>query len=220
MDRRLAILKAEWTSEYKHSIKPFFEGLSFYMEKERRTDGFHYERFVGEQSFEESLKFLIRKTDVRYLYIATHGNSQALSCPDRGSISRGRLHECLEDANSGTQLDGLLLGSCLIGNEKTANKLLKSDVPAPQRLKWVAGYSKSADWLASTLLDVLFLSYVIEFREEKVFPPAQSVKLACERLINNAEQLTSKLGFHVYVRTQRSGEVRDLLKIVHEDPEI
>jgi len=216
MSRRLAVVEAEWWNGYSHTVKPFFEGLFFNLMRQR--DGFYYERFVGPDSFAEVLQHLARKRDVRILYIASHGSSASLGCPNGDEISRRHLAKLLQMANSETRLDGLYFGSCLVGNQATAKALLSSEQSAHQRVKWVAGYEKSVDWLESTLLDVFFLKHVLGAEMEGL-TPNKAVLRACNEILYKAEGFAYEMGFHLYVRQKKTGSIVDLYDVKAEDRE-
>jgi hypothetical protein len=89
---------------------------------------------------------------------------------------------------------------------------LLQDKPPLNPLCWVAGYDKSVNWLASTLLDALFFHvYFLERRYVK-----GSERKLIERVAGKLRRLVpgllDNLAFRVFVRKKRSQrEVGNLL---------
>ena len=218
--RRLAVLESEWWHTHSQSVRPMLDSVVQTLSDHEQQNNYLYERFVGVQSFTETLTYLVRKRHVRILYIASHGSQDALSCPDKTTISTSTLADLLIEANKTTTLDGILFGSCLFGNHQTALKLLEaSQVSAPTRVKWVAGYTKSVSWFDSTLLDSYFLYHLLTAENERsigdkevTLTALDAVERSCRRVGSEMLQLASRLNFQVYARKRgRKPGVRTLI---------
>jgi len=208
--RRLAILEADWFAGYNHTVKPFFEGLSRSVYEQ--PDAFHYERFVGQQSFTEALTYLARKADVRYLYLASHGRPDYVVCPNGDKIRRKSFDDLMEKGFKGRRLDGLYLASCLFGTKKTAELLWAGDAPRTSRLKWVAGYTEEIDWIESMSLDMMFWSALLTGDDDGADKPIARLQYVVDYLLGHMPELMRSLQFHVYVRKSGSGEIVDLVE--------
>jgi hypothetical protein len=210
--RRLAILESDWFMGYNHSVRPFFEGISGTVYNS--PDVYHYERFVGRQSIEEAMRHLVKKRQVRYLYLASHGEKTYIKCPNKDRVSRVAFDQILQQAIAGSRLDGLYFASCLFGTRKTAELLwsVGETVPRSQRLKWVAGYTREVDWMESMALDWLFWSTLLtkELRTPRD-NPVMRVQQVVSYLVRMAPDLCRSLQFHVYVRKTGTGEIADLV---------
>lgn len=208
--RRLAILESDWFAGYNHSVRPFFEGLSRNLFS--TADGFHYERFVGRASLDDAMRHLVRKRDVRYLYIASHGQRGYIQCPNRNRINREEFDRVLGEAVEGTRLDGLYFASCLFGTRKTAELLWSVGETRSQRLKWLAGYTEAIDWMESMALDWLFWNKLLDpAHPETDEGPVARVEGVVDYLVERAPDLCRLLQFHVYVRRSGSGDIVDLV---------
>lgn len=205
--RRLVVMESEWWPGYSHTVRPALEFLSHDIAD--RDDNFRYERFVGRESFFETLAFAVRQRDARFFYIACHGSEDALECPNGSQVSAVELGAALKRVNRGTQIDGVFLSSCLVGRVETAQSLLNSNVAGPQRLKWVAGYSTSVDWFDAMLLDLLFLRTLIRSGDE--IPPRRRVEHAIDNLVGFMPGIVRSTGFAVFVRQQKTGDVIDIV---------
>jgi hypothetical protein len=208
--RRLAVLEADWFAGYNHTVRPFFEGMSRNLYE--TTDGFWYERFVGRASLEDSMRYLVGKRDVRYLYLATHGERTYIKCPNKDRIKRPDFDQIFGRAIEGTRLDGVYFASCLFGTRKTAELLWSVGETRWQRLKWVAGYTLAVDWMESMALDWLFWNKLLEREHENDSEaPIARVQAVVDYLVELAPNLCRTLQFHVYVRKTGSGEIADLV---------
>lgn len=209
--RRLAILESDWFAGYNHTVRPFFEGLSRTLFE--TADGFHYERFVGRSSFDEAFRHLVRKPDVRFLYVASHGERSHIQCPNGKRVTRAACAETLTSALEDTRLDGLYFASCLFGTRRTGELLRQSATPRDRRPKWIAGYGSAIDWMESMALDWLFWNKLLDeagFAPEATSPVAR-VRAVVDYLADKTPDLCRSLEFRVFVRTAGAGDVVDLV---------
>jgi hypothetical protein len=194
--RRLAVLESDWFEGYNHSVRGFYEGLSRAIYE--TADGFHYERFVGRASLEDAMRHLVAKRDVRYVYLASHGETSYIRCPNRERIKRDEFARMLGELAATTRLDGLYFASCLFGSKRTG-ELLLGEGSRTRRLKWIAGYTTSVDWIESMALDWLFWNYVLAAEGDTASPHAL-ISDTVDYVVQMAPELCRQLRFHVYVR--------------------
>lgn len=69
----------------------------------------------------------------------------------------------MRNSNQNHTITGLYFGSCLICNEVNANFLF--DQQNGIGVNWIAGYSKSVDWVISTSVDMVFWSFLFQERK-------------------------------------------------------
>ena len=207
----LAVVEGRWLQDQNLSVSTVFNTLSDLLYE--TPHGYFHHHFSNAASLEHVVKH-VADSRARFLYLGAHGNENGIYGSlgdDHGQVSRTVLRNALWrcwDEGVGS-FDGLFFGACSFVTERNAKFLLCGD-KAPKSLKWVAGYSEDANWVDSTLLDVLFFKRVLE-RTERT--PVKRVEYAAERIGLYAEGLCSYLGFQVYVRSRgrRSG-VRPLIK--------
>ena len=201
-DFRLAVLEAQWWRKSPDTVKPTFDFLSQF---HHDSHAFWYERFVGRDSFKEALVWLSSRGEVRYVYIATHGEGEHLECPNGERVSRVDIKRCLERGLGGSSLDGLYFGSCLFLTSRNAQYLLSSS----GKMSWLAGYEGNIDFIKSAALDLMFWHLMLRHGDLTV--RARIAQVAAE-LKHNLGGLIDELGFSIYVRQQGTGELVDLME--------
>jgi hypothetical protein len=199
---RLAVLEAQWWRKSPDTVKPTFDFLSQF---HHDSHAFWYERFVGRDSFKEALVWLSSRGEVRYVYIATHGEGEHLECPNGERVSRMDIKRCLERGLGGSSLDGLYFGSCLFLTSRNAHYLLSSS----GKMSWLAGYEGNIDFIKSAALDLMFWHLML--RHSNLTVRARIAQVAGE-LKHNLGGLIDELGFSIYVRQQGTGELVDLMQ--------
>lgn len=159
-----------WTPAHKPkrpSVLPFLEGL----EKYKGNFNIYYSSFYEKQSFRKALEDDLAHTREQrlFLYIAAHGGSRmvgALEGEGGKTISSGmRLTTLLRGVRRvarTTNIEGVLLGSCTIGANRT--DLLATLKTSP--IAWIFGYACEIDWIPSTLIDVSILEHAMALKKE------------------------------------------------------
>src|SRR5690242_16255077 len=119
----IGVLETRWEDKSSYSIRVFFECLS--QLNDCGVDGFVYERFVSKQAFSDTISFVIEKPRVKYLYIASHGNSRGIVAANSARISKTEIRNdiCGLHNKRGTTLHGLFVGSCKFVTAKSAQHL-------------------------------------------------------------------------------------------------
>lgn len=121
--------------------------------------------FCDESSLATSIENVADADDPTFhsIYLAAHGDEAGLQGSPGHDISRTKLRNIIRNANAGT-LTGLYFGSCLICNE--ANSRFLFHPTKGIGVEWIAGYSKSVDWVVSTSVDMVFWSFLIQERKK------------------------------------------------------
>lgn len=142
----IAVIESRWWTEGNHSVRGTFDLLAGI--HTNNPFNYHYEMFNNEESLKEIIPRLADRTDIRYLYIAAHGDSDAIYGPAEKRISRTIIKNILSEVH-GRKLHGIYFGSCLFGHQ-TEGLLRNSGAT------WIAGFTEEIDWLDSTALDLYF----------------------------------------------------------------
>ncbi len=108
----------------------------------------------------------------------------------------------LSTSNAAAAVSGLHFGSCLIATKKNASFFLSK--AQKTRLQWMAGYTKSVDWVDSSAVDMIFWSkYLLERKRNKSRKnnkktELQMVKDASSEMKKLMPTVFTELGFNVY----------------------
>ena len=205
----LAVIEGRWFKKKNQSVRPVFDSLVDLLYG--TPHAYFHHQFSSAAALGHVIAH-VASTDARFLYIGAHGDDAAIYGSigdDEGKVSRTQLRNVLWkcwDEGVG-DFDGLFLGSCSFVTPENAEYILCGE-KAPKKLKWIAGYSRDADWVDSTLLDTLFLRRVLALDGT----PVDRVKACVESLEAHAGGLCQELGFNVYVRkVGPGGGVKPLL---------
>lgn len=159
-----------WTPAHKPkrpSVLPFLEGLEQY----KGDFNIYYSNFYEAQGFRKALEddLVHTREDRLFLYIAAHGGSRmigALEAEGGKSITSGmRLTTLLRGVRRVARtanIEGVLLGSCTIGSNRT--DLLSTVKTTP--LAWIFGYACEITWIASTLIDLSIFEQVMALKKD------------------------------------------------------
>lgn len=195
----VSIVESRWWSRGNHSVRSLFEAVAAIHYE--NPSAFFYDMFVNKSSLGTILgsRCADRRTEV--VYLATHGNENAIGPNSENVISRVEFRNLLTTANSSGQLKGLYLGTCLTGNAKTAKFLLED---ASTKLDWVAGYRESVDWVDGSAIDMVFFHKLAQ-----LYVKNKSIsrgKLSARAIAHEAATALNKLipgahstyGFNIY----------------------
>ena len=195
----LSVVESRWWDQGNVSVRGLFDLIATI--RKDTAEAYHYEMFNNGDALQEIVPRLARKAQVRNLVIAAHGDergiwgAEAEDNPDN-RVSRAVLRNTLRRIPR-NGLDGLYLGSCWTGNEETAEFLLDES-----RVRWVAGYSESIDFLESSALDLYF--WTTYYRTNKAGGPSRRIRRAADRL-GPVAALCQELGFNIFIRARGPG---------------
>jgi hypothetical protein len=153
---RLAVLEVNWEEqilkeEISLSVRPFLDGLEGAM-----TEDFLEGEFNSGEDFLEAISEF-KASRARYLYVGSHGLKKQIIAPDHGINSQTIINQC-----RGSKDKGYFFSACDFVNPKTAREFL-----VKTKAVFIAGYSKSVPWLESILVDLFFLSYMLQGRVKR-----------------------------------------------------
>ena len=184
------------------SIKPLLQVLGQTL-KNKPTDFLH-STFVDKDSFSSTMKCYAETRGVKYIYIACHGDEQNLwGIRDEDVISSTIVKKGLKTEKA-KGITGLYFGTCEFVTN-AAPKILRG-----KRVKWVAGYKKSPDWMDSSAFDLLFWSEVLRKKKEP------NIEYVVEKLQKRCGGLIHELGFQLYVRKPRTRN-NEVINLVTEE---
>lgn len=210
---KLSVVESKWFKRKNTSVKGLFDLIAdLHCEN---PNEYHYEMAMSEEALKEAVPRLGSDNQVRWLYIATHGDADGLHLANGDVFSRTKLRNLFRQIKDtpGSKLHGLFLGSCLFGDEALADFLLGPDVD----LAWVAGYGEEVDWIESSTLDFLFFNTLLKYRDvEKT--ERQLIEAVASELVDRVPGLILDLGFGIHVR-KRGGGIENLVEIELEDDE-
>ena len=205
---KIAVLEAQWFKQKHTSVRGLFELISNLTLD--CPDGFHYETINSKIAARDAITRVGAMRGFGTLYIATHGSSDALDFLSEPSMSRSELVALLMKTQAAPQssLVAVYLGTCSLGSEKTAEKVL-----AEKGIQWLAGYDTEVGFMTSSALDMAFLCDLVSIRRPEDKTELEAVAQAAKNLRGHMSGLIDELGFHVWVRKQGSGAkgVRDLM---------
>lgn len=196
----LAVVESRWWDGGNDSVRPLFETMAGIVEGNPHS--VRYDMFAEESSLSKIIADVAGKGDYHSIYIGAHGDESSISGLADAEISRVRLRNMFRNSNASGSIAGLYFGSCLIATEKNATFWL-ADSPITG-LKWVAGYSKSVDWVDSSAVDMIFWSkYLHERRTNRSRrrdkkTEMEMVKHASSMMKKLMPTVFNELGFNVY----------------------
>lgn len=185
---KLAVIEGKWFRKQNTSVRGMFDLLS-----DIHCDSphhYHYEMFNDGRAFREILVRLSAADGIHNIYVAGHGAENAIYGSNGDSISKTIIKNTISEAagNAG-RLDSLYFGSCLFGNVDVLSELLE----AGTRIKWIAGYEKSIDFIDSSSFDWLFWNRYVRTEGTAL----ERIYKTVDRLQKDAPGLIQRLGFRV-----------------------
>lgn len=206
----IAVIESGWWRKSNISVRGLFElvaNLSC-----ENPNAYHYEMANSEIGLKEAIKLVGTYNECKYLYLAMHGDYDGLQTLSGQKLSRTELRNllCQIKETKGSKLRGLHFGSCLFASDSLAKFLFEREVG----VHWIAGYSKSVDWIESSAMDLLFLN---EFLNKNGESEIRRIQATATRLLNVAPGLVNTLGFGIFVRTPGAGGIRNLLAPAYSD---
>jgi hypothetical protein len=181
MSKALLIIERPWfplsENPLQCSVLPFFQSVE-------RLDGnisVYHASFFEREGFRAALNHLMGHEHERsILYIAAHGDGTHLTGGD--GAPRIRLETALTEvyahAAIARNIEGIILGSCLLGN----NEDLISCLFEGTGLRWVVAYKAAVYWLPSSLIDMQIVSHMAAADPEEFNSVEQMVALFANAL--------------------------------------
>lgn len=186
----LAVIEGKWFSGTNTSLRGMFDLLSNI--HHGTPHKYHYEMFNDATAFKEIFTRLAEKNGIHNIYIASHGEDNAIYGSNNEAISKTKVKNIVEETSRNRgRVDSLYFGCCLFGNDKVMEDVLC----AGTQLRWVAGYESSVDYIESTSLDCLFWH---RYLSEPSGTALERVYKTVQKLEKDAGGLIKRLGFRVY----------------------
>ena len=208
MKTALTILEGKWFPQSHVSIREMFNPL-FTVWTSNPGLSQHYEQFTNEDAFKAAINHAFKAYQANTIYIGAHGDRNTIHGFHDEGISRAYIRNSIRQAE-GSSRRGFYFGSCNFISANNARFLLESP-----RVAWVAGYETEVDWIDSTALDIFFLKCFLfpSPGRGRTMPRSTNDRLAfASRHINqDMGPFARRLGFHVFVRRNGNGGIKDLI---------
>lgn len=211
-DLRLAVIEGRWFENQNTSMKSLFDLLSeIHCE---HLNGYIHEKFYNVSAFQDLVRDLGARRGLYYLYIAAHGDDDAIYARNDQRIGRAAIRDILATIakTRGSLIRGVFFGSCSFVNDETIEFLNKVDLG---ELRWIAGYADEINWISSTALDWCFWNDFLSNANWDT--EVNCIDSTANFLNGNMYGLCRELGFNIYRRVGTSREFVPL--IVDEDEE-
>jgi hypothetical protein len=213
-DLRLAVIEGRWFKNQNTSMKSLFDLLSeIHCE---HLNGYIHEKFYNVSSFQDLVRDLGARRGLYYLYIAAHGDDDAIYARNDQRIDRVAIRDLLATIakTRGSLIRGVFFGSCSFVNDETIEFLNKVDLG---ELRWIAGYADEINWISSTALDWCFWNDFLSNANWDT--EVNCIDSTADFLNGNMYGLCRELGFNIYRRVGNSREFVPLIVDEDEDEE-
>ncbi len=194
-----SVFESRWWPNGNHSVRSLFEAVaSIHYDN---PSAFSYDMFADKSSLATvmSMRGLDKRTEV--VYLASHGDEMNIGPNAKNAISRTEARNIVATANASGHIKGLFLGTCLTGNASVAKFFLEN---SSTKLEWVAGYSKSVEWVDGSAIDMIFFSklaelYVANDKKRKGKLSARNMAhSAATALVTLVQGAHSTYGFNIF----------------------
>ena len=186
----LAVVESRWWTEGNTSVRALFDTIASI--RKGNPDAYHYEMFNNGASLQEIVPRIARKSDIRNLVIATHGDGGGISGAEGNNrISRAVLRNILASIPN-RSLNGLYLGTCSTANLDTVEFLLNGG-----RVRWVAGFSEEIGWLQGSAVDLYF--WTSYYGSNRAGGERKRIRRVADRM-ELMRGLCDELGFNIFRR--------------------
>ena len=209
MSLDLAVIESRWWKDGNSSVRGLFDVLSDIHND--NPAAYHYEMFNNRSSLNE----IILRTARRYpnMYIAAHGSGRSIFGAEgrrTNNVSRTEFRNILRQTTRlhRSRLKGLFVGSCKFINGENARFLLEQERGQTARLLWVSGYSKTIDFIDSSVVDLFFWNAYYHSDESSERRKIRAVAEKIDRFMPGAHR---KLAFNIFLR--QGHEVKQLLPL-------
>ena len=196
----LAVIEARWWSDGNASTKPLFEVIFGIVENNPHF--VRYDMFSNESSLSLIISDIAKNPEYHSIYIGAHGNENAIGGLGDATVSRTQLRNMLRNSNTNQTIKGLYFGSCLICTRNNASFWLTQNPTTG--LDWIAGYTKSVDWIDSSAIDMIFWSKYLEERRKNRSrrrnkrTDIEMIKEASSDMKRLMPTIFNELGFNIY----------------------
>lgn len=194
-----SVIESRWWSTGNHSVRTLFEAVAAIHYNNPMC--FFYDMFADKSSLATVLNMRGADKSTEVVYLATHGDVNAIGPNASNSISRTELRNILIAANAAKQIKGLFLGTCTTGNNAVAKFFLEN---TSTNLEWLAGYREPVDWIDGSAIDMIFFSklsdlYVKNKSKKKGKLSARMMAhAAATELLKLVPGAHSTYGFNIY----------------------
>ena len=192
-----SVIESRWWSQGNHSVRALFEAVVAI--HYNNPTAYYYDMFADRSSLSTVLNMRGKDTLTEVVYLATHGDAKNIGPNATNAISRTEVRNIFINANVGSQIKGLFLGTCLTGNASVAKFLL---------LRGKNGQDTHLEWVDGSAIDIIFFSklaelYVKNSRKKKgKLSPRLMAHEAASALVKLVPGAHSTYGFNIYFHEQ------------------
>lgn len=206
----LAVIESRWFGGLNTSIRPSFDQLSELLTGRNAT--YHYEMFNDATALKEIMLRVSNKRGIQAIYLAAHGWKKGIQGSNGQFISRRTLRNILRQvaAEGCRKTKGLYVGSCHFADEDTAHFILKSSMEREHPILWMAGYSKSVDFVEALCIDSFFINCWTKPNWRRGGEIAR-IRRVAKAIQDGMPGLAKKAGFNIYIRRPGDNGIEALL---------
>lgn len=208
----IAVIETRWWPHRNASVRAIFDILS--ESWCQHNHGYFYEQFGNAASLKEVMLRASAKRNIHALYLAGHGLPKGIQGSNEKLIPRRTIRDVLRRVaeNGCRKTKGLFVGACHFTNADTAEFILKSGSTRDHNVIWLAGYDRSADWVVSSSVDLLFWQYYLEtVRPHRA--EITRIRKTAAKLEKMMPGIAGLAGFNIWIRSPDGRGVRPLLPV-------
>ena len=142
----LAVIESRYWTKGNDSVRGAFDMLAGVLVG--NPFGYHYEMFNNAESIKEIIPRIAKTRDIHHIYIAAHGDDQAIYGAGDARISRTVVSNLLAGVHA-RQLYGVFFGTCGFGWNVDA-------LMGRTGATWLGGYIENVDWFHALAMDMYF----------------------------------------------------------------
>jgi hypothetical protein len=196
----ITVLESRWYKDGNHSVKGFFDNLALIHRD--NPAAYHYEMFNNKESIKE---IICRIQDSQYgncVYIGAHGSQIEIFGAGENKISRTEIRNIFNRNQAG----GVYFAACEFMNVGNASFfLLESAYISPW---WFAGFSKSTEWMTSSLFDTIFFDIYLRTYGTEL----QKITKTAKIMRTNFSGYVNALEFKIF--TLQRGRYRTMIELI------
>jgi hypothetical protein len=193
-DTKICVIESRWWDKKNTSVRGVFDLISDIHTGNHH--GYKYEMANSKAAFYEIIPRICKDNDTNYISIAMHGCKQYLEFANGDRINRKEFRDLFaRENNKSRNTCGVHFGSCSFFDSLFAKFIFEKDTSA----WWLAGYSKSIDWIESSALDQIFFSKLMKNNGSMRKKQINAIKDVAIEMKEQVNGLVKELGFQIWI---------------------
>lgn len=145
----IAVVEGRWFKGRNVSVRSLFDLISdLHFDSPHE---YHYEMFNNGAALTEILPRIVSTNNIYNVYLAAHGSAEGVFGSNGEVVSTETLGDIIDLTNeSKGRLDSIYFGSCHFGHCDNLEDLIVKG--RGEHIRWLAGYTKSIDFIKSSML--------------------------------------------------------------------